>query len=192
MNLLQPRARPAAGFPGKLSPVTLHLRFTNLEEKRSLNTGRKKSSGAEHRANHLPPQSSSFSRGASSHVAASLFRFQDRIVRIVCIRAQLLASLPLPARDTHLRTTNPQFTDNGFYNLMIPPPAVGWSREYSQSVYRQDERVYRHTAVQQWITTSFQSRNTRKSAGDFRGYWVLWAALWQSPPLRPLEDKLTS
>lgn len=46
--------------------------------------------------NDLPPsQSSSFSRGASSHVAASLFRYQGRIVRIDCIRAQLLASLPL-------------------------------------------------------------------------------------------------
>lgn len=42
-----------------------------------------------------PSLFSSFSRGASSHVAASLFRYQGRIVRIDCIRAQLRASLPL-------------------------------------------------------------------------------------------------
>lgn len=57
---------------------------------------RKKPSAAEHRPNPLPLPSSSFSRGASSHVAASLFRYQGRIVRIDCIRAQLVASLPLP------------------------------------------------------------------------------------------------
>ena len=63
----------------------------------------KKSSGAE-LGRTLPP-SSSFSRGASSHVAASLFRYQGRIVRIVCIRAQLLASLPLsPVAGTHTHT----------------------------------------------------------------------------------------
>ncbi len=114
----------------KLKP--LHLPSTNLTESRSPAEVRKKPSGAERRTNPplppLPPRSCSFSRGASSHVAASLFRYQGRIVRIDCIRAQLLASLPPVARDTHLLTRKPQFTDNGFYNLMIPP-SVGWSRD---------------------------------------------------------------
>ncbi|KAK2900111.1 hypothetical protein Q8A73_013240 [Channa argus] len=68
-------------------------------------------------------------RGASSHVAASLFRYQDRIVRIDCIRAQLLDSFPPVARDTHLRKPKSQFTDHGFYNLTITP-SFGWLREY--------------------------------------------------------------
>lgn len=37
--------------------MTLHLPLTNLDESRSPETGRKKPSGAEQRANHFPPQS---------------------------------------------------------------------------------------------------------------------------------------
>lgn len=86
---------------------------------------RKKSSEAELRTPSLPFQ---VVVQASSHVAASLFRYEGRIVRIDCIRAQLLAFLP-PPRDTHLRARKAHFADNGFYNLMIPP-SVGWWLEY--------------------------------------------------------------
>lgn len=66
---------------------------------------------------------------ASSHVGASLFRYQDRIVRIDRIRTQLLGSLPsAPHRDTQLLTggkRSPPSVDYGFYNLMIPPSDGG-------------------------------------------------------------------
>lgn len=42
-----------------------------------------------------PSPSSSLSRGASGHVGASLFRYQDGIVRIARIRTRLLVSVPL-------------------------------------------------------------------------------------------------
>lgn len=89
--------------------------------------GSEKSRVKPNRRTNPLPRKSSFSRGASSHVAASLFRYQGRIVRIDCIRAQLLASLP--RRPWHAPPNkNPQLTDNGFYNL-IKPSSVGWSRE---------------------------------------------------------------
>lgn len=81
--------------PRQNKPYLLHLPLKNLVE---IAVTSKSSEITEYSRvqNDLPPsQSSSFSRGASSHVAASLFRYQGRIVRIDCIRAQLLVSLPL-------------------------------------------------------------------------------------------------
>ena len=103
----------------------LHLPFISLEESRSpVKIGKKR---VEPNAERTPSLPNPFSRGgASSHVAASLFRYQGRIVRIDCNRAQLFDSLPLsPVTRTSL-TRKPPFTDNGFYNLIILS-SVGWS-----------------------------------------------------------------
>lgn len=81
---------------------SLHLVLGHLKTPRTPTESRKRPSGVEQPSvpsPSLPPPSaplllSSFSRGASSHVAVSLFRYQGRIVRIDCDRAQRLAARP--------------------------------------------------------------------------------------------------
>lgn len=80
--------------------IKVFLFYSNCDQQRRSGKCRE-----EPRAAEPPPSlSSSFSRGASSHVGASLFRYQDRIVRIDCIRTQLLVSLPRFPCDTQPRT----------------------------------------------------------------------------------------